>query len=366
MAESTNIFFIKTFSPFARSYSPALGQLLNPIHQEEFLAFIDGLNRAFLSAPAFQAMHIAGGMMLSAQGVIPVQAVGAVFQIGSIATTAVVSMMRVKKFLKKANAEMFGPRGLSCRIMSTKKMMQAVGASETNAKGKQVPLKLPALNDISDLHLYESMASQQTGLEDLTPSGAEDPRMRRLRALSAYVSPLTFDVPEDTRKRNWFVQKTEAPLKWLGNKQLHKIDKTREKTLAKREEKAPEVEAEVLKAQAGIESIELKLAALHERTNSQLATLKGTEEERTKIAHDADEQMHELELQRATQMQARDQAIAAIYSKGDKKLHKAYRQEEKIANRILWVVIESGDGSGGELVHMDSDSATTTTTRGEH
>lgn len=351
-SESTNLFFIKTFSRFARAYPPALAQLSNPIPETEFLEFVDGLNNAFVSAPAFQAMHVASGMLVGAQGVIPVQVVGAVLQVGSLAGSVAVSMIRTKRFLKKANKHMFGPRGLTCQLMTTKKMMAAVGFSDTDEKGN---LKLPPLSNISDLKNYEAMASNQTGIEDLSPTGAEDPRLRRLRALDGYVAPLNFDVPDDTHKRNWLVQKTEVPLKWLGNKQMKKIDKVRDQTLKKREAKAPEIEAEVLKAQGKIEAIELKIAQIREEYNDKMTMFKGAEQEKILVQVETDKHIKELEAERALEMQTRDLHIQEIYSTSDKKLRKVYLKEEKIANRILWIVITKGDGTG-ELIHIDTDT----------
>jgi hypothetical protein len=44
-----------------------------------------------------------------------------------------------------------------------------------------------------------------------------------------------------------------------------------------------------------------------------------------------------------------------VYKKGDKKLNKLAKKEEKIANRILWVVITRMDGSvGDDLVDVES------------
>jgi hypothetical protein len=59
----------------------------NPIHPEEFLAFIDRLNQVFISNPIFQAAHITGGMLMGSQ-VLPAMAVGGVLQFGSVMASA--------------------------------------------------------------------------------------------------------------------------------------------------------------------------------------------------------------------------------------------------------------------------------------
>jgi len=71
---------IKTFSPFARAYSPALANLPDPISHDQFIDFIDGLNSAFISSPIFQMAHIVGGTLLGTQ-ILPAQVVGGVFQV---------------------------------------------------------------------------------------------------------------------------------------------------------------------------------------------------------------------------------------------------------------------------------------------
>ena len=49
---------------------------------------------------------------MSVQGVLPVQAVGGVLQVTSVLASAGVSFVRVRKFMKSTNAEIFTPRGL--------------------------------------------------------------------------------------------------------------------------------------------------------------------------------------------------------------------------------------------------------------
>ncbi|KAK8153872.1 hypothetical protein BKA80DRAFT_34170 [Phyllosticta citrichinensis] len=165
--QTTNMFYIRSFSPFARAYSPALAQLPEPISQDEFLAFIDGLNGAYMMHPFFQASFVSGGFVMAAP-LLPVQAAGGAVQAISAIASAAVTVVRARKYLKNINETMFKPRGLAVKIMETKKMMQAVGAAETK-------LKLPPLDDVNDL---DPMGQRQPG------QVPEDPRMRRLRGLS--------------------------------------------------------------------------------------------------------------------------------------------------------------------------------------
>ncbi|KAL3425497.1 hypothetical protein PVAG01_02288 [Phlyctema vagabunda] len=336
--QSTNVFMIKTFSPFARSYAPVLATLPNPISENEFLQFIDGLNNAFLSAPIFQAMHIAGGGLLGSQ-ILPAQAVGGVFQLVSVAGSAGVSILRVRSYMKKMDAQLWAPRGLSCKLLTTKKMMAAIGFQDADGKGK---LNLPSLNNLSDIGAGTVGDVQQgMGPDGEIQIGPEDPRVRRLRALEAYVAPLSFEVPDEqlTGYKKW----ANAPIRWVNKRGSKKVDKVRAKSLKKREEKAPEVEAETAKSQHEIAELEHRISMLRQPGASEADPEKS-------------EELHRLEEAQRNLIEQRDHAIADIYEKGDKKLLKLYKKEEKIANRILWVVISRADGtSGDDLVQVGTN-----------
>ncbi|RDW75723.1 hypothetical protein BP5796_06544 [Coleophoma crateriformis] len=334
--QTTNIFMIRTFSPFARSYSPVLAQLPQPISQEEFLSFIDGLNEAFLSAPIFQAMHVVGGGLLGTQ-VLPAQAVGGVFQIISVAGSAGVSVIRVRSYMKKMHASLFAPRGLVVKIMTTKKMMAAIGYKDIDGKGK---LSLPPLNNVVDMGAFGDVPKEQD--DGQIQFGPEDPRIRRLRALEAFVSPLSFDVPEDTRKVGVVKRWSTAPLRWANNRQAKKVDKVREKSLKKREERAEEAQAETEKTQYELVELQQRIDSLRMEMQRN-PTTKGEYE------------LDRLENQQKMLLEDRQKAVEDIYAKGDKKLIKLYNKEEKVANRILWVVITKEDGSSGDdLVQVAS------------
>lgn len=80
-------------------------------------------------------MHIIGGTLLGSQ-ILPAQAVGGVFQVTSVLGSAGFSIVRVRKFMKKANASMFKPRGLTVQLMTTKKMMAAIDFKNVDEVGK--------------------------------------------------------------------------------------------------------------------------------------------------------------------------------------------------------------------------------------
>jgi hypothetical protein len=136
----------------------------------DFLFFVDGLNEAFISNPAFQiTTHI--GNIMAIVPFHPVMWAGMGLATASGLVSAATSWTRAKAYVKAANEEIFLPKGLRCKVLKTKKMMAAVGRGGT-------VLQLPPM-DILD-HCDEEIG------------GKDDPRMRRIRAMGDMVAPLTF------------------------------------------------------------------------------------------------------------------------------------------------------------------------------
>lgn len=346
--EQTNIFMIKTFSPFARSYAPILARLPDPIPREDFLSFIDNLNNAFLSHPIFQAAHVAGGALLGSQ-ILPAQAVGGVFQVASVALSASVSVVRLRSFMKKSNAELFAPRGLVAKIMSTKKMMTTIKCTNLDSKGK---LALPPLDELKDLTPQTGALVRHDGRTNTFQVPIEDPRLRRLRALEGYISPLDFET-EPAQPKGMMDKYGGAPLRWLNRKQDQKLAKAASTSTAKRIEKAPEANAEVARSEKEIEEIDAKILEVRQEGQKELES--ASVEERRNIEARMDYETAVLEAKKLEEMDRRDENIAGIFKKGDKKLDKRSKKEEKIVNRILWVVITRLDGTvGDELLEVGS------------
>ncbi|KAH6664234.1 hypothetical protein B0J14DRAFT_706664 [Halenospora varia] len=349
--QTTNLFFIKSFSPFSRSYAPALASLPDPISQPDFLTFIDGLNEAFLSPPMFQAMHVIGGGLLGSQ-ILPAQAVGGVFQVTSLLGSAGFTIVRVRKYLKKTNSTIFAPRGLVVKLMSTKKMMAAIGFEDVDEKGK---LRLPPLEDVSDLETGMGGEGVQVGVERVGTGGSggsakgkekekgevrEDPRVLRLKALKDYISPLTLDVPQEIGHSGPVSKYGGAPLRWMNKKQLGKLDKARGKSIKEREKSAGKVEAATMETDESIRGLERQITSLRRHTIENGSVGSGSR---------AESELAMLESTKREELERRDTVVKEIQQKGDKKLNKVFKKEEKIANRILWVVISRIDGGDGAV-----------------
>lgn len=262
--------------------------------------------------------------------------------------------------MKKANHSLFVPRGLTAKIMTTKKMMAAVEFTDTAANGK---LKLPPLNSLEDLELgiqptsptfpafrtsrplsIASISSQQL-------KKPEDPRVRRLQALASYISPLTFDVGEQVPK-GWITKVGNAPLQWANGRQMKKLDKAHAKSVKAREGKSDDVEREIRKSQVAVDNIDARILHLSNRSNAGNSDVGMTDGINRGGAWpgETEDEVHELkmlETQKTNELDGARKAVEEIHRKGDKKLEKVYKQEEKIANRILWIVIERSDGTGG-------------------
>lgn len=310
-------------------------------------------------------MHVIGGGLLGSQ-ILPAQAVGGVFQVTSLLGSAGFTIVRVRKYLKKTNSTIFAPRGLVVKLMSTKKMMAAIGFEDVDEKGK---LRLPPLEDVSDLETGMGGEGVQVGVERVGTGGSggsakgkekekekgdvrEDPRVLRLKALKDYISPLTLDVPQEIGHSGPVSKYGGAPLRWMNKKQLGKLDKAREKSIKEREKSAGKVEAATMETDESIRGLERQITSLRRHTIENGSVGSGSR---------AESELAMLESTKREELERRDTVVKEIQQKGDKKLNKVFKKEEKIANRILWVVISRIDGGnravseeGEELVQVGS------------
>ncbi|KAE9369142.1 hypothetical protein N431DRAFT_345978 [Stipitochalara longipes BDJ] len=353
ISQQTNIFHIKTFSPFARAYSPTLSTLPSPIPRDLFLTFIDGLNAAFLSSPIFQVAHVIGGGLLGSQ-ILPAQAVGGVFQVASVLGSAGVSIVRVRKYMKKANEEIFKRRDLVVKIMSTKKMMDAVGYRE--GKGK---LTLPPMEELKDLTppAQTALTLYQSEVEYSNSDGkiaieVEDPRMRRLKALEGFIAPLELE-KEAAPTRGVMDKYGGAPLRWLNNKQDTKLQKAATRSVEHRRKHSGVVEEEFRDTEMEIYGIEERMREIRVSAEKELDRESDTGK-RYEVEARMESELAELEGRQMELEKGRDDRVKEVYKKGDKKLEKLAKKEEKIANRILWIVVTRMDESvTTELVDVE-------------
>ena len=271
--------------------------------------------------------------------------------------SAGVSVVRVRKYMKKANEETFKPRGLVVRIMSTRKMMGAVGGGmEGKGKGK---LLLPPMEELKDLTPTPQNAvilfqSENVGekTDDKVTVEVEDPRMRRLKALEGLIAPLEFE-KEAAPTRGAMDKYGGAPLRWLNKKQDTNLQKAANKSMEHRRTHSGLVEDEFRDTEMQIFGIEERMREIRVSGEKELD---GESEvgKRYEVESRMESELAELEGRREELERGRDDRVKEVYKKGDKKLEKLAKKEEKIANRILWIVVaRMDDGVATELVDVE-------------
>ncbi|KAJ5573719.1 uncharacterized protein N7459_008146 [Penicillium hispanicum] len=201
----------ENMSPFVRVRVP---ELEHQISAHELIVFIDGLNEAFLANPALQtANNVAniGGMAPS----MIVQMVSVGVNVAAGVGSAVTSKTRKKKFLAKANEELFNPRGLHVQVCKTDKMLGYIG--------------LEGQNNIFLRQQYKTAfenAQQIPVNGPMSPAGSNThPIMQRMASLGNHVMRLSFDNVEAAAKPDGFWKK------WGAKEALKADQKQTEKIL---------------------------------------------------------------------------------------------------------------------------------------
>lgn len=165
--------------------------------------------------------------------ILPVMAAGGVLQVGSALASGGVSFVRVRKFMKESNTKIFAPRGLVCKILTTKEMIAEVGFTDTDAKGK---LKLHPLELEEQVPEYDDQASVVETSYGVIPA-ARDPRLMRLKALEGFIAPLEFDDSAYPDKEGRFSKIGQAPLRWMNKNQIKKFHAAKTKSIKKQEKR---------------------------------------------------------------------------------------------------------------------------------
>ncbi|OJD35414.1 uncharacterized protein BKCO1_170006 [Diplodia corticola] len=385
--QSINMFYVRSFSPFARAYAPALATLRpSPISQDDFLAFIDGLNDAFMMHPFFQAGFVAGGAVMSAP-ILPVQIAGGGLQALAALGSGAVTLVRARQYLKKANAELFAPRGLAVRTCTTKRMLQAVGrggdkklsflagsgggggaagededidvdellaqhyaeaeaaaAAATTSSSPPTTTSTSRFARPSSHRRHASTSSIPTSSSTTASAHLNLLHARRLRPLSGSVSPVTFDVPPAPLPQSALKRYSTAPTRWMNGRSARALAAGREKGMRLRREKAAELDGELSALRGEIEGL---MVGREDRTGEEETGEEGTGEESGVVVGGGDggdggprhhERMASRELAVSLE-EKRAQMIGEIRKAGEKKIRKSDRKEEKMANRVLWIVI---------------------------
>lgn len=187
-------------SPFARAYPPQLEEY--GIGEAQFMAFVDGFNEAYLAHPIYQVMGAAGGVCSAVPSVIA-HGVGAALIVGSIAGSTATTILRSKAFIKRANRDIFAPRGLLVRVRTAAGIEKILPQLDLGI-AYQCPEEGSSTNTLT----------KTTTLTNEEQIGERDLRKRRLSTLEGQVAPLKWDVVEPQLPSNL--------LKRMGARAAHK------------------------------------------------------------------------------------------------------------------------------------------------
>ncbi|KAK7517040.1 uncharacterized protein IWZ02DRAFT_434936 [Phyllosticta citriasiana] len=145
-----------------------------------------------------------------------------------------------------------------------------------------------------------------------------------------------------------------GPGHWLNSKNVRGLAKVRGKRLQKQQERAIELAGESAQTNRGVAELE-RLAQAQESVEGQLL-----ENQKDWSAHAQDRPAgdRQIDHELAAASARRDALMEEIRRAGEGKMKKADKKEERIANRILWIVITRLDGTvlGYDEIMVDTPS----------
>ncbi|GAW15566.1 hypothetical protein ANO14919_049800 [Xylariales sp. No.14919] len=298
-------------SPFLRAYPPSLEAF--QISRTEFLGVLDGLNRVAVQSPPLRALGLVGEVL----GVVPLstaQAVGFALNSASQLGKFALSKGATEAYLRKANKETFGPRGLKMEIAKLEAMARVN--------------KLPILDATGRIRDDTRLLQPLLDMEEMQTIGAAQ---RWLQALGPWVAPLDLEtLPAINMDTNlWGRLHTFASEHERKNSEK-KILKDRSKAFDKHQKGVDKAE----------EKREKELAKLEKKEQ------KARDESRSRKADDKlrkiDEKREKAEMKHSDRMEK-----AAEHSRAKDK-------EEKAMTRVLWLIIRNVHEDSGVRGSMDA------------
>lgn len=217
-------------SPFVRARAPELEHQYG-LPSSQLLAFIDGLNEAFLANPALQVTNTIGTIV----SFVPLQStqiLGASLNAAAGLGTAGVSIVRTKRYMAKANETIFGPRGLHAQICKTEKMLAQIGMAGESP--------VFARNQVQAM---------------LGSARADEPSriaiMKRMEALGDRVMSLSFErIEAPVVPENWLKKVGAFAAQRAEKKQLGKLEKQQ----VKADKKEARLEKRIVKSERRLQS----------------------------------------------------------------------------------------------------------------
>ncbi|KEF53169.1 uncharacterized protein A1O9_10617 [Exophiala aquamarina CBS 119918] len=313
-------------SGFLRAYPPSLAAF--SISVSEFLHFIDTINHVSAKSPPLQVLSLAGNIV----GLVPLattQMVGTAINLGAEVGAAAVTYGRSEMELRKANKELFGPRGLKVEVAKLDAVARLTGMPILNSNGrfnKNIALLKPL--DESDMDI--SMDS------------------RRLEALGPWIAPLEIQrgrppMPASASQTESKFGQFQARLDEKGKARREK------KAVAKRHELQQDYDKDYKEIQSKLEQ---DLSKREEELAKDLKEIQKDMDKakRKKKPDRQNEEMEKLERKMAKAVEESENKVAKITREYEKDLGKLEMdklkgdKEEKRMREILWLVVREIDG----------------------
>jgi hypothetical protein len=169
-------------SPFIRAYPPILRN--HQLPKESFLMFLDQLNKDIAASPPLQVLDATGGILNSVPILFPLHWIGsAVSGLANLSSQGM-SKSRTDSSIKKANKDIFGPRGLRVEIAKLDALAHVTKMPILDSQGKidrQSPLFLQLQNEASMAGIDERQ-QQEFSLQ------------QRISTLQPWIAELEFEI----------------------------------------------------------------------------------------------------------------------------------------------------------------------------
>ncbi|KAK5047571.1 hypothetical protein LTR84_006668 [Exophiala bonariae] len=312
----------KRASQFLRAYSPSLASFA--ISEAEFLQFLDTLNDVCKTSPPLEVLSIVGSIV----GLVPLataQIAGTAVNIAADVGAGALTYGRSEMELRKANKELFVPRGLKVEIAKLDAVARLAGIPILDDSGK-FNKKVQLLGSIDEVDLDISTTQ------------------RRLDAMQPWIAPLEIHGPRASVT-------PQNKLSQLNTSLDEKIKMRKEqKMLSKRREVLQDYDDDSKKVQSKVERdtrrAEEDLAKEMEKIQREIdrAELKADrkpekqQEKIEKLRRKMNEAVDEKDKELAKINRGYDKEVGNLEKdklKGDK--------EQKKMREILWLIIRKAD-----------------------
>jgi hypothetical protein len=297
-------------SPFLRAYPIELSAYNIPA--PTFLSFLDELNRLMVVSPPVKVVGL-GGDIVSMVPLATAQIVGSAVSAAATVTKIGMSKGRSELFLREANANIFGPRGLKVNIVKL----------EVVAKAAEIPILDAAGKVKKDARLLAPINSANHGL-----SG----QYRRLMAFAPYTSPLEALPDEHKDTPTNVIDKMHA---YASDRQRiseeRKVLEKREKADRKGKKDTHKAQREYEKEMAKLDSEEDKVRRKEKKLEKMESELRKLDEEREKVTREYEKEV------------GKDGRWSV---KKDK--------EEAAVRKILWLLVQREDAGAPSAQSQDT------------